>query len=369
MWYYLFFQFMKTPPGFLKFTQTITVRGAMAGFTAFFLGVFFGPLFIKMLASLQFLEDTEKSDSDVLREQHAKKKNTPTMGGVLIIFSFLISLLIWARLDNSYVLWAILATMGFGLIGFLDDLIKASTKDDGLTGKGKIAFMLIVSVALSVVLWRTVRNNNDLVHLYFPFLRNLKLNLAVGGGVLFITFATIVIIGSSNAVNLTDGLDGLAIGCTIIVSTAFTVIAYIVGRQDFAKYLSVTYIPGAGELAICCFALVGAGLAFLWFNCFPAAVFMGDCGSLVLGGFLGYIAVALRQEILLFFVGGIFVLEAVSVMLQVGCYKLTKKRIFRCAPIHHHFVFKGWNETKVTIRFLIIEVLLAIFAIATLKLR
>lgn len=369
MWYYLFFKYLSHPPELVQFTQTITVRGALAAFTAFFLGVFTLPFFIRTLVRIQFFEATEKSDLTDLQAYLADKKNTPTMGGIMIIFAFLLSILIWARLDNSYVLWAILATLGFGLVGFLDDLIKFSTWEKGLTGKGKIALMLIVSIALAFALWRTVRHNPTLVHLYFPFIRDFKVNLAAGGGALFIVFATIVIIGCSNAVNLTDGLDGLAIGCTIIVSTAFTAIAYIVGREDFAGYLSVAYIPGAGELAICCFALVGSGLAFLWFNSHPATIFMGDCGALMLGGFLGYVAVALRQELLLFIVGGIFVLEAVSVILQVSSFKLTGKRIFLYTPIHHHFQKKGWNETKITVRFWIIEVLLALFAVATLKFR
>ena len=370
MWYYLFFQFIQDPPEFIKYTQYITVRGALACFTAFFFGSLSGPFFISMLKKLQFLENTEKCDSKDLVEQQKAKKNTPTMGGLLIFFAFLFAILLWARLDNRYVLWTILAAVGFGLVGFLDDLIKASTHEKGLSSRGKTALMLIVSIALAIVLWRTVRHNPTLVHLYFPFLRDVKINLAFGGGFLFMLFATVVIIGSSNAVNLTDGLDGLAIGCTIIVSTAFTVIAYIVGRQDFSGYLSIAFIPGAGELAICCAALVGAGLAFLWFNCFPATVFMGDCGALMLGGFLGYVAVALRQELLLFIVGGIFVIEAFSVILQVTYFKISGgKRIFLCSPIHYHFRLKGWNETKVTIRFLIIEVLLALFAIATLKLR
>lgn len=369
MLYYILFQFLETSSEFAQNFRFITVRGALAGFSAFFLAVVFGPLFIQILKRMQFVEDTSKSDSKAVAEAHASKKNTPTMGGVLILFSFLSSIIFWARLDNSYVLWALLASFGFGLIGFLDDLIKASTWEKGLSGKGKIALMLIVSTALSIVLWKTVRSDPTLVHLYFPFFRDLKLDLSVGGGILFILFSTIVIIGSSNAVNLTDGLDGLAIGCTIIVATAFTIIAYIVGRQDFAAHLHVAHIPGAGELAICCMALAGAGLGFLWFNCYPAAVFMGDCGSLTLGGFLGYIAVALRQEFLLFIVGGIFVLEAVSVIIQVTSYKLTRKRVFLCAPIHHHFVQKGWNETKVTMRFIIIAVMLAMFAIATLKFR
>lgn len=368
MFYYIFKHMLSDPPAWGRFVNYITVRAALAGFTAFLIGVLFGGKIIKILAGLQFLEDTDKSDAEFLRDQN--KKNTPTMGGMLIMFSFLSSIFLWARLNNSYVLWAILATIGFGLVGFLDDLIKASTSDNGLTGRGKMALLLIVSIALSIVLWRTIRHSPTLTHLYFPFARHLKINLAIGGGILFMLFATVVIIGSSNAVNLTDGLDGLAIGCTIIVSTAFTVIAYIVGRKDFTGHLAVTYIPGAGELAICCFALVGAGLAFLWYNCYPASVFMGDCGSLMLGGYLGYVAVALRQELLLFIVGGIFVVEAISVMLQVSFFKLTGgKRLFLCAPIHHHFQRKGWNETKVTIRFLIIEVLLAIFAIATLKFR
>lgn len=367
MWELL--EFLHRLPDLLTFPSTITIRGALAGFTAFFLGVATAPIWIDSLSKLQLLDDSAKNPSPEVRAAHANKKGTPTMGGVIIIFSFITAILIWAKLDNSYVIWAILATLGFGLVGFLDDMVKANTKENGLTPRGKMVLLLIVSLALAYALWRTVRGHETLTHLYFPFLRDWKIDLAIGSGTLFILFATVVIVGSSNAVNLTDGLDGLAIGCTIIVSTAFAAIAYIVGRRDFAQYLGVTYIPGAGELAICCFAMTGAGLAFLWYNCFPASVFMGDCGALMLGGFLGYVAVALRQEILLFIVGGIFVVEAVSVMLQVGYYKMTHKRLFLCAPIHHHFTRKGWNETKVAIRFWIVEILLALFAVATLKLR
>ena len=370
MYYYLLLEWIKNPPDFIQFSKNITVRGVLACFTSFFLGILLGPFFIKMLNKLQFLNDTQKMNVEALRAENKGKKNVPVMGGLLIIFCFLCSILLWARLDNSYVLWTILATLGFGMVGFLDDLIKSSTHQNGLSSRGKLALMLIVCLALGFVLWRTVRSNPSLTYLYFPFMRDLKISLAGAGGLVFVLFAMVVMIGSSNAVNLTDGMDGLAIGCTIIVSMAFTVIAYIVGRKDFAAYLSVTYIAGAGELSICCAALVGAGLAFLWFNCFPANVFMGDCGSLMLGGFLGYVAVALRQELLLFIVGGIFVLEALSVIIQVSYFKLTGgKRVFRCAPIHYHFRMQGLNETKVTIRFLIIEALLALFAIATLKLR
>lgn len=369
MWNDLISQIFANSADFLSLSQNITLRGALAAFTSFFVGVVTGPFIIKMLRRFQVLQDIDKAPSEDLRAEHASKKGTPTMGGVIIILAFLVSILIWAKLDNRYVLWTILATVGFGLVGFLDDLVKAHTSDIGLSAKGKMILLLLVSLALAYVIWRTIRGNSSLTYLYFPFFREWKIDLAIGGGVCFILFATIVISGSSNAVNLTDGLDGLAIGCTIIVSTAFSVIAYVVGRSDFANYLGVTYIPGAGELAICCLALSGAGLAFLWFNCYPASVFMGDCGALMLGGFLGYIAVALRQEILLFIVGGIFVLEALSVMLQVAWFKLTHKRIFLCAPIHHHFTRKKWNETKVTIRFFIIEILLAVFALATLKIR
>lgn len=367
MWDYL--EIIQKVPDSLNFSKHTTLRGALAAFTAFLLGVLAAPFLIKLLSRSQLVDNMDKCDSTEVRSQHASKKGTPTMGGVIVIFAFLTSILLWARLDNAYVVWTILASVGFGLVGFLDDIIKANTKENGLTPRAKMVLLTIISLALAYALWRTVENSESLTHLYFPFLRDFKLDLAIGGGALFIAFATIVIVGSSNAVNLTDGLDGLAVGCTIIVSTAFTAIAYIVGRKDFASYLGVAYIPGAGELAICCFALTGAGLAFLWYNCFPASVFMGDCGALMLGGFLGYVAVALRQEFLLFIVGGIFVLEAVSVIIQVGWYKLTRKRVFLCAPIHHHFRRKGWDENKVTMRFLIIQVLLALFAVATLKLR
>ena len=369
MWYYIFFDLLKGEFKAIEFTKYITVRGGLAFFTSFMISVLFGPVLINMLRRCQFIEDVSKNRAQDLLEKSEEKKNTPTMGGIVIFFSFLMSLLIWARLDNSYVLWAILSIFGFGLVGFLDDLFKAMTLEDGITPRVKTVLMLIISVSLSFALWKTVRHDPKLLYLYFPFFENLKLDLSIGGGIFFILFATIVIVGSSNSVNLTDGLDGLAIGCTIIVSTAFSVIAYIVGRMDYAKYLSVPYIEGSGELSICCLALVGAGLGFLWFNCYPAHVFMGDCGSLMLGGFLGYIAVALRQELLLFILGGIFVMEALSVIIQVFVYKMTRKRVFRIAPIHHHFVIVWGNETKVTIRFWILGIVFALFAILTLRLR
>ncbi len=368
MLYYICWDCFAKPIEFLKFTDHITVRGALAFFTAFMMGILFGPIVIEKLKKMQFMDACDKSPCEDLRN-NKKKKNTPTMGGVLIVFSFLFSIFLWARLDNHYVWWAILSTFGFALVGLLDDVIKAFSNKKGLTARGKFSLLLVVSVSLSIVLWKTIKDNPDLLYLYFPFLKALKINLAIGGGILFILFATLVIIGSSNAVNLTDGLDGLAIGCTIIVSTTLSIISYIVGRRDFSSYLEVTYIPGSGELSICCLALVGAGLAYLWFNGFPASVFMGDCGSLMLGGFLGYVAVALRQEILLGIIGGIFVLEAISVMIQVFWFKLTRRRVFRCAPIHHHFVLNGMEESKVVMRFWIIEIFLAIFALATLKLR
>ncbi len=299
-------------------------------------------------------------------KSHQKKSGTPTMGGLLIILALLAAVLLFGDLGNPYLIILMIATIQFGVIGFADDYLKIVRKDTaGLSARFKIIMQIVISATVVLALYLNPLAGNDLTRIYVPFMADFSLDI----GLFYIPFAMLIIIGSSNAVNLTDGLDGLAIGLTLFVAVGFGAIAYLSGNLNIANYLKIPFIEGGAELAVFAGALVGAGAGFLWFNSHPAQVFMGDTGSLALGGVLGIMALMLKKELLLGVIGGVFVIEALSVIIQVGYYKLTKKRVFKMAPIHHHFELKGWNENKVIIRFWIIGILLMIITLATLKVR
>jgi phospho-N-acetylmuramoyl-pentapeptide-transferase len=297
-------------------------------------------------------------------QTHHKKAGTPTMGGTLIILSVALSTFLWADLSNNYVWIVLLVLLGFGAIGFADDyLMQVKKRSKGLTGKGKLILQTMIALLTGYLV---ILNPNFTTEVPVPFFKQLAPDL----GWLYVLFAALVIVGASNAVNLTDGLDGLAIGPVIIASVTYMIFAYVAGHSKIAEYLQINYVAGSGEIAVFCGALAGAGLGFLWFNAYPAQVFMGDVGSLSLGGSLGTVAVITKHEILLVLVGGLFVIEALSVIFQVGFFKMTKgKRIFRMAPLHHHFELKGWPEPKVIVRFWIIAIALALISMSTLKLR
>jgi phospho-N-acetylmuramoyl-pentapeptide-transferase len=342
-----------------------------------FLALVFGPWLIRRLRELQIGQYIREEGP----QEHKKKAGTPTMGGVLIVLSTAVPVLLWADLTNAFVLMALFALIGFSVIGFIDDYAKVAKKQNlGLTSKRKFLLQVLVSMMVGVGLLELSTHSAYSTQLIVPFLKKFHPDLVIhsllSSGHLwslaflpFLLFVTIVITGSSNAVNLTDGLDGLAIGCTVIAAGALTVLTYVSSNARWSTYLDIQYIPRVGELTVFCGALVGASLGFLWYNAHPAEVFMGDVGSLSLGGTLGVIAVIIKQEILLFFIGGVFVIEALSVILQVGSFKLRGKRIFRMAPIHHHFELLGWSESKVIVRFWILALVFALFALTTLKLR
>jgi phospho-N-acetylmuramoyl-pentapeptide-transferase len=294
---------------------------------------------------------------------HLKKSGTPTMGGVLILFSLLTSTLLWADLKNIFIWIVVIATFFLGLLGFLDDWEKITEKDShGLSVRSKLLGQTLIGLMVGIALYYYPTFNTNL---YVPFFKKITPDI----GIFYILFTTIVIVAASNAVNLTDGLDGLAIGLVLIVSGTYLLFSYFAGHIKIANYLQIPYVAGSGELSIFCGAMAGAGMGFLWFNAYPAQIFMGDVGSLALGGSLGTVAAITKNEILLAIVGGVFVMEALSVIFQVGSYKLRKKRIFQMAPIHHHFELKGWAEPKIIVRFWIIAILFALLAISTLKLR
>ena len=333
-------------------------RAGAAMMTALFIGLLIGPRFINMLRVRQGMGQPIREDGP---QSHFAKRGTPTMGGLMILISLVIAMLAWMDLTNPFV-WACLAvTLGFGVIGFLDDYDKVTKRSHkGLSGK--IRLLLEFAVA-GVASWLIVSQLNT--NLYVPFFSNRYIPL----GPFYYVFAATVIVGFGNAVNLTDGLDGLATMPVIVAAGAFAIIAYLAGRVDYAHYLGIPHVPRAGELAILCAGIMGAGLAFLWFNAPPAAVFMGDTGSLALGGALGAISVAAHHEIVLLIIGGLFVLETASVIIQVFWYKRTGKRVFRMAPVHHHFEQLGWAESTVVIRFWIVSIILALVGLSTLKLR
>ncbi|WBO23388.1 phospho-N-acetylmuramoyl-pentapeptide-transferase [Sphingomonas abietis] len=345
-------------PHALNLIRYITFRAGAAAFTALFLGLIIGPRFIGWLRVRQGKGQPIRLDGP---QTHLAKRGTPTMGGLMILTSLVVSMLLWMDLSNRYT-WAVLfVTLGFGAIGFMDDYDKVKKRSHkGVSGKVRLAFEFLIA---GIASWLIVTYGNT--HLYLPFYNGPVIDL----GWFYVPFAAFTIVAFGNAVNLTDGLDGLATMPVIIACLAFFVITYLVGNVKFATYLGIPHIPGAGDLTIICAAIIGAGLAFLWFNAPPAAVFMGDTGSLALGGALGTIAVVSHHEIVLGIVGGLFVVEAMSVIIQVFFYKRTGKRVFKMAPIHHHFEQIGWSEPTVVIRFWIVAFILALAGLATLKLR
>ena len=377
MLYYLFYEILRRYFSPLNVFRYITVRTAYASLTAMFLALVLGPWVIRKLRELQIGQFIRSEGP----EAHQSKAGTPTMGGVLIVLATAIPTLLWANLRNAFVLLALFSLFAFAAIGFLDDYSKVAKRHNrGMTGRSKIIFQLLTSAIVGVVLLMLATYRAYSTELVFPFLKKLHPDLVIHSlqthpyllplaYLPFLVFIAIVSTGSSNAVNLTDGLDGLAIGCTVIAAGALTIITYLSSHFRFATYLEIQYIPNVGELTVYCGALMGASLGFLWYNAHPAEVFMGDVGSLALGGSLGVVAVIIKLEILLFFVGGVFVIEALSVILQVASFKLTGKRIFRMAPLHHHFELIGWSESKVIVRFWIAALVFALFALTTLKLR
>lgn len=359
MFYHLLYPLHTAFAG-LNVFRYITFRSIGAAVFAFLFVLVFGSLFIRTMQRFQ-IGQVVRSDGP---ESHFKKQGVPTMGGLLILAAITFSTLLWARLDNPLVWLALLVTLFYGAIGAYDDYKKISKKTSaGLSARGKLLLQIAGALAVGIFVYMHPSYDGQLS---IPFLKNFKPDL----GVFYILFAVLVIVGASNAVNLTDGLDGLAAGPTVVSSAVYLMFSYLAGHVVMANYLQIPYVAGSGELAIFCGTIFGACLGFLWFNAYPAQMFMGDVGSLALGGALGTIAIIIKQEFLLVIVGGVFVMEALSVIMQVGYFKATKgKRIFLMAPFHHHFEKKGWSEPKVVMRFWIVSIILGLFAVATLKLR
>jgi phospho-N-acetylmuramoyl-pentapeptide-transferase len=341
--------------------QYLTLRAILGVLTALFISFVIGPFMIRRLSYHQ-IGQTVRDDGP---QSHLSKAGTPTMGGALILVAIATTMLLWGNLENRYVWVVLLTTLAFGVIGWVDDYRKLVKHDPkGLPARWKYFWQSVVALGTALFLYFTATLPAEL-QLIVPVFKDVVFDL----GWLFVPLTYFVIVGSSNAVNLTDGLDGLAILPTVMVGGALGIFAYATGHSGFASYLSIPYIPGAGELVVFCGALLGAGLGFLWFNAYPAQVFMGDVGALALGAALGVLAVLVRQELVLFIMGGVFVMETVSVILQVASFKLTGRRIFRMAPLHHHFELKGWPEPRVIVRFWIITVILVLIGLATLKVR
>ena len=377
MLYYLFVFLLRPHFSPLNVFRYITVRTAMASSSALLLSLLLGPWVIERLRELQVKQYIREEGP----KAHQKKAGTPTMGGVLIVASIVIPTLLWADLRNPYVILATGATLAFGAIGFVDDYNKVVRKRNmGLRPRAKFSLQVLTCVVVGIVLLSLQSQGVYSTQLSVPFFKRLHPNLVISSVlgrdfvwplayVPFVLFLVLVIVGCSNAVNLTDGLDGLAIGCVLISAVALTVLTYLSSNAKFADYLDIQKIPDAGELVIFCGSLAGASLGFLWYNAHPAEMFMGDVGSLALGGAIGTVAVIIKQEILLLSIGGVFVLEALSVIIQVGSFKLTGKRVFRMAPLHHHFELLGWSESKIIVRFWIVALVFALFSLTTLKLR
>ena len=341
--------------------QYLTFRAILGALTALLISLLIGPVMIRRLS----MNKIGQSVRECGPESHYEKAGTPTMGGALILVAIAVSTLLWGDLENRYVWVALLVTITFGIIGFVDDYKKVMQGNSrGLSSKAKLFWQSVFGLTAAIFLYKTAVLPAE-TELIVPFFKNVMIEM----GWAYVVLTYFVIVGTSNAVNLTDGLDGLAIMPTVMVASALGIFAYLSGNVKFAEYLAIPYLPNSGELMVFCAAMVGAGLGFLWFNAYPAMVFMGDVGALALGGALGVIAVLVRQEIVLMIMGGVFVMETVSVIMQVVSFKLTGKRIFRMAPIHHHFELKGWPEPRVIVRFWIITVVLVLVGLATLKLR
>ena len=363
MLYYLFYPLHGEIALFNVF-RYITFRSAMAALTAFLLSLILGPLIINMLRRQKIGENIRNNkESGELYKLQINKQDTPTMGGIFILAAVFISTLLWSEALNKNIIIALTVTLWLGLTGFADDYLKQVRKrSKGLSAAQKLASQLVLGLIAGAVIFLDGQYGTALD---IPFMKEVTIDL----GVFYILFAALVIAGSSNAVNLTDGLDGLAAGNVVMAALALGILSYVAGNIRFSSYLFIPYIRGAGELSVFCSAILGAGLGFLWYNCYPASVFMGDVGSLALGGALGTVALLIKKELLLVVIGGVFVLEALSVILQVASFKLTGKRIFKIAPLHHHFQFLGWQESKVIVRFWIVAGLLALLTLVTLKLR
>ncbi|HEY4932778.1 MAG TPA: phospho-N-acetylmuramoyl-pentapeptide-transferase [Terriglobales bacterium] len=378
MLYWLLYQkgFVVLHIGPFRIFRYLTFRTAFASLTALFMGLVIGPAVVRRLRDFQIGQYIREDGP----QAHQRKAGTPTMGGVLIVVAMVVPTLLWADLSNRFVWIAVVATLAYGGIGFADDYLKVVHRRNlGLTGRAKLFYQFLTALAIGLTLIVLQRYGLYSTRLIVPFFKHFRPDLVIGAllhtsfwplaFLPFLIFIMIVIVGSSNAVNLTDGLDGLAIGCTVIAAGALTMLTYVSGHALFADYLEISKIPQVSELTIFCGSMVGSAIGFLWYNAHPAEVFMGDVGSLALGGAIGTVAVLIKQELLLPFIGGVFVIEALSVILQVGSYKLRKKRIFKMAPIHHHFELMGWSESKVIVRFWIASLVFALFALTTLKLR
>jgi phospho-N-acetylmuramoyl-pentapeptide-transferase len=360
MLYWLFRQLAAVDTFFNVFGY-ITLRTVLAALTALLLSLLLGPWFIRRLVAQQMGQPIRQLGP----ESHLAKAGTPTMGGALMLFSIVLSTVLWADLGNRYVWVVILVTLAFGLIGWLDDYRKLVLQDSaGLPARWKYLLQSLVGLAVAIFLYATA-DVTAATELIVPFFKGVVVPL----GMFYVVTTYFMVVGFSNAVNLTDGLDGLAIMPAVFVAAALGIFAYVAGHAVFSGYLGLPFLPGSGELAIVCAALAGAGLGFLWFNTYPAQIFMGDIGALAVGAALGLVAVIVRQELVFIVMAGVFVMETVSVILQVASFKLTGKRIFRMAPIHHHFELKGWPEPRVIVRFWIISVILVLFGLATLKIR
>ena len=342
----------------------ITFRAAMAAVTTFLFCIIIGPFFIKKLRKLKVGEVAKREDCHPLDQFHQEKEGTPTMGGIFIILSLLLAVFLWADLSNGLVLLTIFTCVWLAVLGGIDDYIKLVYKGKrrGLNKRTKFFWQVLLGALVGCYVFINPATSTKLD---VPFLKNVIVDL----GIFYIPFIVLVVVGTSNAVNLTDGLDGLAIGCVLIVSITLAILSYVTGHAAFSDYLFIPYVHGAGELTVVCAAIIGASLGFLWFNCHPATIFMGDIGSLALGGTLGVIAVLIKKEFLLVILGGVFVIEALSVILQVLSFKIYGKRIFKVAPLHHHLQLSGWKESKIIIRFWIVAIICALLTLMTLKIR